>query len=222
MTQVYVICEGRTEVVFVKNLLDPYFSPREIFLAPTLIGKTGGGLTFDKLLKDVRNLLPGAHKPYCTTFFDFYGLPSEFPGKNIAVAKPTPREKATTVCSKLVNKLKGEIDEYPMQRFIPYVQMYEFEGLLFSDPGNFAKGIGKPNLQRDFARIREEFNSPEHINDSQHTSPSKRIKILVPRYRKPLMGENAAKNITLAKIRAECPLFDAWLKKLENLPPLPT
>ena len=53
--------------------------------------------------------------------------------------------------------------------------------------------------------------------------PSKRIIALYPGYerQKPLIGVLAALEIGLPKIRAECPLFDAWLSKLENLPALP-
>ena len=52
--------------------------------------------------------------------------------------------------------------------------------------------------------------------------PSKRIITLYPGYerQKPLIGILAALEIDLPKIRQECPLFDAWLSKLENLPAL--
>ncbi len=108
-----------------------------------------------------------------------------------------------------------------MQRFIPYFQMHEFEALMFSDPAIFADAIGRPDLRSDFAEIRQKFDSPEHIDDSPVTAPSKRILALYPEYEKPLMGETATKAIGLPRIRQECPLFNAWLAKLESLPPPP-
>ena len=221
MTRVHIICEGQTEAVFVRELLQPCFSPRGLFLYPAIIGKTGqkgGNVKFDRLRTDVRNRLLGDQGSYCTTFFDFYGLSKDFPGKAAAGAKRDPREKAETVHVELVSKLKSEIDEASMRRFIPYVQMYEFEALLFSDPINFAKGISKPELQGKLTKIREGFDTPEHINDHPHRAPSKRIEALLFRgYQKPLMGKSAAREISLARMRAECVLFNAWLTKLEAL-----
>ncbi len=62
-----------------------------------------------------------------------------------------------------------------MRRFIPYIQMYEFEALLFSDPAKLALAIDSPKQGLIFKKIREQFDSPEAINDSAQTSPSKRI-----------------------------------------------
>ena len=46
-------------------------------------------------------------------------------------------------------------------RFIPYIAMHEFEGLLFSDPRRFAYSIGRPELAEDFEAIASEFDCPE-------------------------------------------------------------
>ena len=104
-----------------------------------------------------------------------------------------------------------------MRRFIPYVQMYEFEALLFSDSKSFAKGIDRSHLASDFQSIRDSFDSPEEINDSPVTAPSKRVLELVSGYEKPLFGTLAALEIGLKTMRHECQLFDTWLKKLEAL-----
>ena len=107
-----------------------------------------------------------------------------------------------------------------MRRFIPYVQMHEFEGLLFSNPSQLAYALRRQDLAQQFWAIRKDFETPEHIDDSPVTAPSKRIQNLFPRYRKVQMGETAAKAIGLRKIRQQCPLFNAWLDKLEKLTPL--
>jgi hypothetical protein len=94
--------------------------------------------------------------------------------------------------------------------------MHEFEGLLFSDCAGFSRGIGRPALEGEFRKIRDQFTSPEDINDSPDTAPSKRVIALVPGYAKPLFGPLAAMEIGLVRIRQECPHFDHWLTQLES------
>lgn len=77
---------------------------------------------------------------------------------------------------------------YAAQRFIPFIVMHEFEGLLFSDCERFGRGIGHPELAPQFQIIRDLFATPEEINDSPLTAPSKRIEALLPGYEKPLLG----------------------------------
>ena len=224
MTLVYIICEGRTEIRFVKNVLAPVLGSQELYLYPIRIGgrnRKGGNVTFDRLRINVRDQLNSNQASYCSTLFDFYGLPPNFPGKQGASSKSELSEKARTVQQELLAELGRSIDSELLLRFIPYVQMHEFEALLFSDPGSLAESVGRGDLSNDFIMIREEFATPEHIDDSPTSAPSKRILKLEPNYEKPLMGETAASAIGLAKIRQECPLFDAWLAKLENLQPLP-
>ncbi|WP_268944765.1 DUF4276 family protein [Pseudomonas sp. KNUC1026] len=104
-----------------------------------------------------------------------------------------------------------------MRRFVPFVQMYEFESLLFSDPEAFAQGVDRPELGLGLREVVGKFESPEHINNSPATAPSKRIEALMPGYEKPLMGTLAALQIGLDSMRAECALFDAWLAGIESL-----
>ncbi|MDP2158323.1 MAG: DUF4276 family protein, partial [Nitrospirota bacterium] len=108
--------------------------------------------------------------------------------------------------------------DFDQNRFVPYVMMHEFEGLLFSDCEGFSRGIGRPQLVDEFQAIRDQFSSPEEINDSPITAPSKRVKELVQGYEKPLMGTLAILEIGLNTIRAECPHFREWLARLEALP----
>ncbi len=226
MLRVHVICEGPTEETFVNEVLAPSFMFRDIFLSPSVLGqpgKKGGDVRYERLSADLRNRLRGDSTSLCTTLFDFYGLPADFPGRNEAAKFQEPKEKANSVCTALRTRVQQDIGENSARRFIPYVQMHEFEGLLFSDPADFAKGIEKPSLEVEFARIRREFCTPEHINDNPYKAPSKRIISLFPeneRYEKPTMGILAATAIGLNKIRQECPLFNTWLTKLENLPPI--
>lgn len=154
-------------------------------------------------------------------FVDFYGIDSDFPGKREAGRKSRLSDKQSVVCDAFADKLATTLDEAPRRRFIPYVQMHEFEGILFSDPNRLASELGREDLAPYFSGIRRDYDTPEHIDDSPVSAPSKRIQKVAPLYKKVQMGERAARAITLKKIRQQCPLFNAWLAKLEALPPLP-
>ena len=115
--------------------------------------------------------------------------------------------------SKISESIKPEL----RAKLIPYIQMYEFEGLLFSCPEAIAKELQDDKLNAWASGILAAFNqNPEKINDSTETAPSKRLEKHTD-YRKTTHGPNIAERIGLAKIRGMCSGFDAWLTKLEQL-----
>ena len=220
MIRVHVICEGQTEEMFVNELLVPTFLAKDLLLVPALIGRPGhkgGNFKFERLQTDVKNRLLGERTAYCTTFFDYYGLPQSFPGKDIHDSQVDIVTKATSVQEAMTTELTRLIGDDAMRRFIPFVQMYDFESLLFSDPIAFARGISKEHLSQNLTDIAEQFDSPEHINNSPQTAPSKRIEGLIRGYEKPLMGTLAALEVGLDSMRQNCELFDNWLRQLESL-----
>lgn len=220
MIRVHVICEGQTEEMFVNEVMATQLVSHGVHLLPSLVGKPGhkgGDLRFARLFTDLRARLLSDRSAYCTTLFDFYGLPPKFPGKAAARRKRSHVDQAQCVLEAVTAELRTELGEQPLRRFIPYVQMYEFEGLLFSDPNRFAEAINETALAEDFRLIRDEFTTPEEINDDPQTAPSKRISSLFHGYEKPLYGTLAAIEIGLDAIRQQCPLFDRWVKRLEAL-----
>jgi len=153
---------------------------------------------------------------------DYYGLLSVdqngWPGRQ-AAAKLSPALRGASVENAILADLQSELgSDYDLRRFIPFVVMHEFEGLLFSDCTQFCNSIERPALIPKFQKIRGAFESPEAINDSPQTAPSKRVLDLVPEYTKPLFGVFAAMDIGLDTIRRECPHFRNWLDRLESLP----
>ena len=64
---VSVICEGPTEVEFIKILSRKHFSPKGIFLKASSVG---GDVSIDKLLWHIKH----APYPVVTTFADYYGF----------------------------------------------------------------------------------------------------------------------------------------------------
>jgi hypothetical protein len=150
---------------------------------------------------------------------DYYALPKTgakaWPGRAEAAGLPFG-QRAGQVENALLADIQGRVDYQLGRRFRPFVTMHEFEGLLFSDCRAFSEGIGRPELAADLQAIRDQFNSPEEINDSPITAPSKRVEDLVSGYSKPVLGVLAALEIGLAPMRAECPIFRRWLEHLET------
>ena len=220
MIRIHIICEGQTEELFVNSLLKQPFSKKRFDLRPSLVGKPGhkgGNIKFERLFFDIRNRLLSDPTGYCTTFFDYYGLPNDFPGKGITNRNDPIVKKSKTLHKEVEKIIEGKLGNDVVRRFIPYVQMHEFEGLLFSDPKKFAASIERRDLNEYFQSIKNQFSSPEEINDDSETAPSKRIEYRIKDYEKPLMGCIAALGIGLNTIRKECKLFDSWLNKLESL-----
>ena len=220
MKRVHVLCEGQTEELFVNELLSPLLLAKHTLVLPSLIGKPGhkgGNIKFDRLFPDLRNRLLGDRTAYCTTFFDFYGLASLFPGKQSAGRLTTVDQKSRCVCNAMVSELRHRLGDEPMQRFVPYVQMFEFEGLLFSEPTAFASALNRPDLLSQLVEIRNSFPTPEDINDSPLTAPSKRIQSLFSGYEKPLHGCLVALETGMENFRKQCQLFSRWIEMLESI-----
>ncbi|MFN7931706.1 MAG: DUF4276 family protein [Bryobacteraceae bacterium] len=223
MIRVVVIVEGQTEESFISRVLAPEFWAKQIYLQPILLGlpgHKGGRVNFDRVRQDATRLLKQDKTAYCTTMFDYYGLGPGFPGT------PPPPNTAPIgqVCQLEAARqqyFEEEIPQFrPDARFIPYIQLHEYEGLLFSNSDAFAKAINQPQLITRLQEIRKAFPTPEDINDSPITAPSKRILDLHPRYSKVIDGTLAAQAVGIAAMRAECPHFREWLEKLEGLTPL--
>lgn len=151
---------------------------------------------------------------------DYYGLPQSgdgaWPGRACA-PNEVFEKRAATVEQALLGDVGDDMGQgFDQSRFVPFVLMHEFEALLFSDCDRFADAIGHPGVVHRLRSIRAGFSTPEEIDDSPQTAPSKRIKGIVPGYEKPFMGNLAILEIGLAKIRSECRHFDGWLVRIEQ------
>ena len=154
-----IVCEGPTESRIVKTILSPHLATFDVGVSAPMIGtsgKKGGGVTLRRLRENVRDCLLQDRSSFCTTFVDFYGIDDDFPGKKEARRKSSLSDKQGVVCDTFSDALSQTLDEGPMQRFIPYVQMHEFEGLLFSDPNQLAFELGRQNLAQKLWAIRHD------------------------------------------------------------------
>jgi hypothetical protein len=219
MIRVHVLVEGQTEEAFVKSVLQPYFNQRETYLFPRLLGKPGhkGGIgEYPRARRDIVTTLKQEAGAFCTTIFDYYGMPNSWPNREAARQKPSA-EKPGTIEQAILADISAEVGgSFNCARLIPYVQMHEFEALLFSDPKVLADGLELAD-DASIHGIADQFNSPEEINDSQQTAPSKRIMGLKPGYAKVLDGVRISQKIGLPTMRAQCPHFNEWIGKLEAL-----
>jgi hypothetical protein len=228
MPRLLIHVEGSTEETFVNEFLRSHLLGKGYdSVSARIVGnarlreRRGGIRPWSSVKRDITNHLRQDTGCTATTMVDFYGLPQSgsaaWPGRLAAVGQGVSRG-AEIVESALMQSVVEEMgDGFDQRRFVPFVVIHEFEGLLFSDCQAFGVGIGRPDLKDHFQTIRDSFETPEHINDSPTTAPSKRIEQLVPNYEKPLLGTLAALEIGLAIIRKECGHFADWLSKLESI-----
>lgn len=197
MVRIGISVEGPTEERFVKILLAPYFSQKGIYVTPISIN---GNVSVDRVRHELENLAYSFD--YVSTFYDFYGFKRKVEGE-------TKETLEARIMESTKEGLRGKL--------IPYIQMYEFEGLLFSSPEAIAVELQDESLGAWANDILAAFsNNPEKVNDSTETSPSKRLE-KAANYRKTTHGPNIAALIGLAKMRAMCSGFDGWLTQLERL-----
>jgi hypothetical protein len=227
VARLLILVEGETEETFVNEVLAPHlYRKRFESVSAKLMGNArlraqrGGVRGWPEVRREIVRHLRTDQQIFVTTMVDYYGMPNNperhtaWPGRHESAAMPFP-EKSNRVESALAAEVETELGD--ARRFIPFVVMYEFEALLFSDCDTFAKSIGRGEIASGFQVIRDAYNSPEEINDSPLTHPSQRVVDLIPAYRKPILGNIAAIEIGCERIRSECPHFRAWLERLEQL-----
>ena len=228
MTRLLVHVEGQTEETFVKELLAPHLLGRGYSLvAARLIGsargrgRRGGIRSWPAARRDIVNHLREDPTCVATTMVDYYGMPQDgqaaWPGRAYACTRE-PSQRSETVEAAIAADVGREMGEsFDRRRFIPYVVMHEFEALLFSDCDGFARGVGRPDLGSSFQAILNHCGTPEEIDDSPNSAPSKRIEKILPAYQKPLHGNLAALELGLRAMRVACRGFRNWLERLESL-----
>ena len=207
MERLHVFVEGQTEQAFVEEILRGHLWCAGY--SGVAARFWGGVRKWCRTRRDIERQLKQDRGSAVALIVDYYGLPPTWPGRKASQGAP-PVEAA--LCDDIAGRMGGGFDR---GRFLPLVMMHEFEAMLFSDCEAFGAAIGRRDLVPKLQAIRDCFGTPEDIDDSPETAPSKRIKALLPDYEKPLMGNLAAREIGLERIRAECPHFRNWLERLE-------
>ena len=145
---------------------------------------------------------------------DLYALHKGFPGAEEAERFRSDPYRRVDV---LEDSWSRETED---SRFIPHIQLHEYEAYLFVDVSTLS--FYYPDRQCEVERLRRvagRVASPELIDDGHHSAPSKRIIDQVPRYEhdKSTVGVQAAQRIGLPRIRGKCPHFSRWVERLEGL-----
>ncbi len=215
--RVNLIVEGQTEETFVRDTIAVHLAQKQVYISHRLvkIGSGRGGLNnYATPRGDIKRWLSEDRQAFVTTMFDFYGLPKDFPGVSMLRENMSPPEKVEIVERALAEDINDE-------RFVPYIQLHEFEALLFSDVDKLDLSINSLTQQRSqigaLRRLISQFPNPEDINDGPTTAPSKRLLSLYSGYRKNIVGPLVAEEIGIAVLRARCPHFHNWLLSLERL-----
>lgn len=215
MINLYVLCEGQTEEQFVKQVLSPYLlndgiiSIAVIFATKrTAAKKFCGGVTDYGKIKDQIIKLARSHpNEYVTTMLDYYGLSGTLPNVNIDTSGLIQRIEAI---ESLVDQDLG------LSNCFFNLMVHEFEAILFSNTDEFIQVTDGPTVSRIQA-IRTAYSSPEFIDDSPETAPSKRIEFLIPTYKKVADGILLAESIGIDRIMRECPHFRSWIGKIRAI-----
>ncbi len=217
MKKVFVLVEGPTEEMFVKNVLTDFFTAKSIFLYPVLVrtrkernGKMfkGGISSYGKIKKEILIMLNDSSKDLVTTMIDYYALPNDFPGLN-ELPEGIPYAKAEYLERMFKNDVSSD-------KFLPYLSLHEFESLLFSDVEAVNTYFGLLSCNSLSKALVDSDNNPELINDGYSTHPSKRLKCAIPEYSKIIHGNILAGNIGMSKILESCLKFSKWIRTIEQ------
>lgn len=223
MTRLHIVVEGQTEETFVNRLLANHLAQFQIWTDARRVqtgrqrGRVhrGGVVSYQKVRKDLTLWMSEDRNidAYFTTMLDFYALPTDFPAyleaKNLAL----PHDRVVRIEQSFAQDIEHS-------RFIPYIQLHEFEALLFSDASMFDwEYLDHDNAIQNLIRLANRFENPELINDRPESAPSKRIMREIPEYssRKSSSGPIIAEKIGLSVMRSKCPHFHTWLLSLEAL-----
>lgn len=219
--RVLAFVEGQTEEKFVSELVGPRLASRGVFIRATTPGRRrahGGVRHWGRIRRELLRYLKEDTGRCVTTMFDYYGLPSDWPGRDEARREKRVSTKAESIEHAICADVGGVLGKsFDGARFVPYIQMHEFEALLFSDTSVLGEAVPGPDLKCRLDAIVAKCGEPECIDDDPESAPSKRICALAPRYQKVLHGIIAAKRIGLSTMQKRCPHFAQWLENLEQL-----
>jgi Domain of unknown function (DUF4276) len=225
MARLYLFAEGQTEQTFADTLIKPQLAQHGVFMHnPILIAHAkkkglvhrGGGRKYVPMKNDIIRFLKQekASDVFFTTMIDLYAIHPDFPG---LAESESMRQDPLQRVEFLEQRFAEDIGD---PRFIPYIQLHEYEAYLFADPTCFSYLDAERKQElRVLQAIANQYQTPELINDGQQTAPSKRIMAQFPDYEraKSTFGPQLAQHIGLQVIRSKCPHFNKWLSHLESL-----
>lgn len=221
-----ILCEGQTEDRFASKVLKEYLKGFEIVVKTTILitnkkkNVRGGMLSYQQAKNDLELLIRQHSRKtheahFYTTMFDLYALPNDFPGFAEAMKIHDSYEKV----KKLEEKFAEDISS---DKFVPYIQLHEFEALVFCGLEHLL--IDYPDMAKQIARLKkivEKYDgNTEEINNDPQTAPSKlmiREFEKFHHYDKHKSGVLVTDKIGIKKLKNKCLHFKEWIEKLEQL-----
>jgi hypothetical protein len=211
-----VLCEGQTEQRFVNQVLAPHLQKGfGVYATPQSMNprSSGGVVPFDRLRRAIQTEVGRSRvHQHVTTMIDLYKI-GNYPGADRR-ANESGVDRAARIEASMAAGL-------PNPRFHPYVQVHEFEALVFVDLDELERQFPDGEAQGAAAKLRRAIGNlaPEQIDDGPHTAPSKRIIGVIEDYyaRKSVAGPAITEGIGLSRLRASCPHFNTWVSLLEGL-----
>ena len=211
MPRLIFIVEGDSEQRFINEHLVIYLSskfsrvPMHAQKITTNRKKNvkGGNVNYELLKNEVRRTFAQGDV-LITTFLDFFRLPTDYPGFTVDVKQIGKIEDAVRAdCSAII----------PPTSFLPYIQKHEFETLLFANPAGFTNVVNSTEMS-GILNVLKKFSTPEDINGSPKTAPSKRLHSIF-NYKKVADSALVMKDVNIDMLRKRCPRFDTWVGRLE-------
>ena len=216
MRHLHILCEGQTEEIIAREVLEPHFSAPDIRVSWSIFttSRPAGGPAFKgglsrwpKVERELRRLLRDSSTTVLTTMFDYYAFPSGAPGM---ADRPhgAPNDRVTHVESALAKA----IDD---RRFLPNLVLHEIETWVLADCARLGQVMGDHAPAAELERIVQHRSGPELVNEGVNTAPSKRIMNAYPQYVKVVDGPLVIADASLGSIRNSCPHADSWLREIE-------
>jgi len=224
MIRLYMYVEGQTEQQYAETVLREHLAGYGVSVEGAILAATsrrhrvirrGGGRHFLPMRNDLNRLFREHYKPDVrfTTMFDLYALYSDFPGTEAASKqRHIPYERVKTLEQAFAREMNDG-------RLLPYIQLHEFETLLYCKLEAFEIHYCRKQIDALTKDAGTLLATPELIDDGQDTAPSKRIAKQFPDYPddKPRAPVEIATMIDVSVVRSKCPHFNDWLTALENL-----
>jgi len=243
MATLYVVAEGHAEQAFIKRMIAPYLGEYGVFAEAQRITtrdttvyrsgtsirqmnrgglgaairqlNRGGLLSYKHLRRDIelRNQEHGQRGVWLTTFIDLYRLPEDFPDYFRCRTIADPHARASALEAAIAADL-------PDCRLIPYIQVHEFEALLFADLGKLELLCETDADHRALHRLMTTVAAiePERVNGGVDTHPAERLKNVFSRgYDKVADGNDILREIGMPTLLARLPRFADWIRRLVAL-----
>jgi hypothetical protein len=218
MIRLNCIVEGQTEEKFVNQILKPFLAHCNLYVSVRCVETKrtsqrmhrGGMTNYLKAKNDINRWLKEHKDAYLTTMFDYYGLPNDFPCFDDAQKQSDPYKKVEIIQN-------GMASDIGNPKFIPYIQLHEFEALLFSNTDLIDQCMQPREQQNKIKHLNQiinQYETPEHINSSPTGAPSKRLESIYKSYDKVIYGSLISETIGLDIMRQKCVHFSRWIEGL--------